>query len=160
MAVRHDQLSRKAQIATETEVRRWIGLRVSVVSNRYTTSLYAEIERRHGLLRDEAAVLVCLAIVGGTTAQVIARYTARPKNSISRAVRKLEADGLIRREGDLRDARASTLRFTPSGRALFNQLRGYFEARDALFTNALDQDEQEQFDRLLTKIMDSSSNWA
>lgn len=45
--------------------RDWIGLRLSVISNRYTYPLYAAIERDHGLLRDEAAVIVCLSFETG-----------------------------------------------------------------------------------------------
>jgi len=71
----------------------WIGLRISVVSNRYTAPLYADIERRYGLLRDEAAVLIAVANDEGSSAQEIVEHTGRPKNTISRAVRKLETDG-------------------------------------------------------------------
>ena len=83
-------------VASKVEGNQWIGLRISVVSNRYTAPLYAEIERRYGLLRDEAAVLVAIANDEGSNAQEIVQHTGRPKNTISRAVRKLEADGRIR----------------------------------------------------------------
>jgi DNA-binding MarR family transcriptional regulator len=83
-----------------------------------------ELERKYRLLRDDAAVINCISITGATTAQEIVRHTRRPKNSISRAVAKLEAEGILRRKARLRDGRASTL--TPRGKRLFSQLKDYF----------------------------------
>lgn len=137
----------------------WIGLRLSVVSNRYTYPLYAEIERRHGLLRDEAAVIVCLSYGNGVTAQDIIEYTGRPKNTISRAVRKLAADGIVRRQDDARDARASRLYLTPDGLALFKQIKGYYVERDRRMVGVLSEQELAEFDRLLTKVSDASKSW-
>src|SRR5712671_8163386 len=108
----------------------WIGLRVTVVSNRYLYALYAELERKYQLLRDDVAVINCLSITSPTTAQEIVRYTGRPKNSVSRAVTKLEAEGILRRKSDPQDGRVSTLSLTPNGKKLFDQIKGYFAERD------------------------------
>jgi DNA-binding MarR family transcriptional regulator len=140
--------------------REWIGLRLSVVSNQYTYPLYAEIERRHGLLRDEAAVVVCLSLREGATAQDIVEYTARPKNTISRAVRKLESQMIIRRESDIRDARAARLYLTDDGQKLFEAIKDHYAERDRRMTGALNKEEQREFDRLLMKISDTSKVWA
>jgi DNA-binding MarR family transcriptional regulator len=139
--------------------RDWIGLRLSVISNRYTYPLYAAIERDHGLLRDEAAVIVCLSFGDGATAQDIVGYTARPKNTISRAVRKLEAGGVIRRHDDSSDARASRLYLTDCGLALFQRIKAYYVERDKKVIGALTALEQREFDRLLVKIADASKTW-
>jgi DNA-binding MarR family transcriptional regulator len=139
--------------------RDWIGLRLSVISNRYTYPLYAAIERDHGLLRDEAAVIVCLSFGDGPTAQDIVGYTARPKNTISRAVRKLEAAGVIRRHGDSCDARASRLYLTDHGLSLFRRIRTHYVERDEKVVGALTASERREFDRLLVKIADASKTW-
>src|SRR5216684_5190373 len=108
----------------------WIGLRVTVASNRYIYPLYAELERKHKLLRDDVAVISCLSITSATTAQEIVRYTGRPKNSISRAVAKLEAENVLRRKAHLRDGRASTLYLTPRGKKVFARIKDFFAERD------------------------------
>src|SRR5260221_14706168 len=64
------------------------------------------------------AVVVCLSLKIGATAQEIVAYTGRHKNSISRAVRKLETERVVRREGDADDGRASKLYLTSRGSAL------------------------------------------
>src|SRR5216684_3563661 len=137
----------------------WIGLRVTVVSNRYIYPLYAEIERKHKLLRDDVAVIICLSITSATTAQEIVRYTGRPKNSISRAVAKLEAEGVLRRNSDPRDGRVSTLSLTTRGKRLFDQIKGYFAARDKRLLEGLSEKEKHEFNRLLNKISEASAEW-
>jgi DNA-binding MarR family transcriptional regulator len=137
----------------------WIGLRVTVVSNRYIYPLYAGLERKHKLLRDDAAVICCLAITSAATAQEIVRYTGRPKNSISRAVSKLEAEGILRRNSDPQDGRVSTLSLTTRGKRLFDQIKGYFAERDQRLVEVLSEKEKLQFNRLLNKIAESSADW-
>jgi DNA-binding MarR family transcriptional regulator len=138
----------------------WIGLRLSVISNRYNYPLYAAIERDHGLLRDEAAVILCLSLLGdGQTAQDIVGYTARPKNTVSRAVRKLEAGGTIRRHGDSSDARASRLYLTDDGLSLVQGIKAYYLERDKKVIGALTASERREFNRLLVKIADASKTW-
>ncbi len=137
----------------------WIGLRVTVVSNRYIYPLYAELERKHQLLRDDAAVISCLSITSATTAQEIVRYTGRPKNSISRAVTKLEAEGVLRRKAHLRDGRASTLYLTPRGKKVFARIKDFFAERDQRLVKVLSEKEKHEFNRLLTKISEASADW-
>jgi DNA-binding MarR family transcriptional regulator len=132
----------------------WIGLRISVVSNRYTAPLYADIERRYGLLRDEAAVLIAVGNDESSSAQEIVEHTGRPKNTISRAVRKLETDGRIQRISDRQDGRAFKLRLTRSGTALFEHLKVICADRDKALMAPLSTAERTEFDRLLTKLIE------
>jgi DNA-binding MarR family transcriptional regulator len=128
-------------------------------SNRYLYQLYVELERRHKLLRDDVAVINCLSITSATTAQEIVRYTGRPKNSISRAVAELEAEGILRRAAHLRDGRASTLHLTPRGKKLFSQIKHFFDERDQRLIEVLSEQEKNEFSRLLTKISEGCADW-
>ena len=132
----------------------WIGLRLSVVSNRYMNALYAEIERQQNLLRDDVAVIACLSITTATTAQEIVRYTGRPKNSISRAVTGLEEAGLLRRSTHPDDSRAASLALTASGRRAFKQISRHSAEHDARLIANLNEDERRAFARLLNIISD------
>jgi DNA-binding MarR family transcriptional regulator len=138
----------------------WIGLRVTVVSNRYVYPLYAELERKYKLLRDDVAIINCLSITSATSAQQIVRYTGRTKNSISRAVAKLETERILRREPDPRDGRVSTLSLTTRGKRLFDQIKGYFAARDKRLIEVLSESEKRDFNRLLNKISEASADWS
>ena len=111
---------------------------------------------KYQLLRDDVAVINCLSITSATTAQEIVRYTGRPKNSISRAVTKLEAEGMLRRKPDQRDGRASTLSLTTKGKRLFDQIKNYFAERDDRLVKVLSDKEKREFNRLLNKISEAS----
>lgn len=130
----------------------WVGLRLTVVSSRYMAPINAELERAHGLSRDDVTVTVCLAITNATTAQEIVRYTGRPKNSVSRAVASLEERGLLRRRDDTSDRRSNRLSLTPRGRRQFEQIEAHFVRRDALMLRPLSQRERHAFNRLLNKL--------
>ena len=153
-------MRKRTSLKFDPESSAWIGLRVTVVSNRYLYPLNAELERKYKVLRDDVAVINCLSITSATTAQEIVRYTGRPKNSISRAVTKLEAERILRRKAHLRDGRASTLSLTPRGKKLFAQIRGYFAKRDQRLIEVLSDKEKNEFNRLLTKISEGSADWA
>ena len=144
---------------SESKSLKWIGLRVSVLANRYTYPLYANIEQRHGLLRDEAAVVVSLSLFDGPTAQEIVRYTGRPKQSISRAVGKLETDGAIERYDHSKDGRASRLCLTKKGRAMFAAIKGYYAERDKRMLALLSESDRQNFNRILVAILRVSKEW-
>jgi len=93
-------------------------------------------------LADDVVVINCLSITSATTAQEIVRYTGCPKNSISRAVAKHEAEGVLRRKAHLRDGRASTLSLTPRGKKLFSQIKHFFDERDQRLIEVLSEKEK------------------
>ena len=150
---------KRTHLKFDPESPAWIGLRVTVVSNRYLYALYAELERKYQLLRDDVAVINCLSITSATTAQEIVRYTGRPKNSISRAVTKLEANRILRRKSDPRDGRVSTLSLTTHGKRLFDQIKGYFAERDKRLVEVLGEKEKHEFNRLLNKVSEGCVDW-
>jgi DNA-binding MarR family transcriptional regulator len=138
----------------------WTGLRLSAVANRYTYPLYAEIEQTHGLLRDEVVVIVMVGSGRASTAVEVVAYTGRPKNGISRAVRKLEAEGLLRREAHDRDGRLATLHLERRGERLYGLVVGYFEARDRKMLAELDEGDRRTLKRIINIISDPASDWS
>jgi DNA-binding MarR family transcriptional regulator len=138
----------------------WTGLRLSAVANRYTYPLYAEIEQTHGLLRDEVVVVVMVGSGRASTAVEVVAYTGRPKNGISRAVRKLEAEGLLRREAHDRDGRLANLHLERRGEQIYGLIVGYFEARDRKMLAELDEGDRRTLKRILNIISDPASDWS
>ncbi|MFO1057764.1 MAG: winged helix DNA-binding protein [Dongiaceae bacterium] len=135
------------------------GYRIGLWANFYTVPVFAEIERRFGLLRDENNILFCLAHYGSLTARSICEVTARPKNSVSRAVEKLLRAGLIRRETDPEDRRKGVLTITPEGRDLLARTSVLFQEREALMLRRLTAADRRTLDRLLTKLMAGIPEW-
>ena len=86
------------------------------------------------------------------TAQDVARITRRPRNSISRAVHRMLAEGYLDRAPDPRDGRQARLKLTPKGRALHEKIAARLVARQEVILAPLDARERRQLDRLLQKL--------
>lgn len=112
---------------------------------------YAAIKRDLGIIRAEYVLLVCLAYFPDLTAQDVARIGRRPRNTVSRAVHRMVAEGFIERAPDAEDARQAHLRITPAGRALHERAAVYLSERQEIVLGALDEEERATFSRLLGK---------
>jgi DNA-binding MarR family transcriptional regulator len=135
------------------------GFRMSLWSSFYTGPVFAEIERRFGLARDENNVLFSLAYCSPLTAKSISDFLGRPKNSISRAVDLLLKKNLIEAETDVTDRRRILLTIRPEGRALHEQTLEVSKAHERLMLKALDADERKALDAILAKLMRSAEDW-
>jgi DNA-binding MarR family transcriptional regulator len=85
------------------------------------------------------------------TGDVIA-HTTLDKMQVSRAVARLEGNGLIEREHVADDRRARVLRLTAAGRALFRRIAPLARARETFLLDALDADERRVLDRAIDKL--------
>lgn len=128
--------------------------RLNYVANRFTTALYAEIAAATGLDRARFIAMLCLSRSGEATAQEIAEATHRPKNSMSRAIRQLEEDGLVRRRTDPVDARRQPMSLTARGQEALEATLPIAREHERRMLVLLTPDEAERLDALLAKIAD------
>lgn len=135
------------------------GFRMSLWSGFYTGPVFAEIERRFGLARDENNVLFSLAYCSPLTAKSISEFLGRPKNSISRAVDSLLKRGLIDAETDATDRRRILLAIRPEGRALHEETLQISKARERLMLANLNAADRKTLDVILGKLMDAAPDW-
>lgn len=74
------------------------------------------------------------------------------RNSVSALIRNLEDDGLVERSLDLEDRRKFNIKLTEAGRTLVQEhVRKHFRIIGRCFS-ALDDDEQEELSKFLSKI--------
>lgn len=135
------------------------GFRLSLWAGYYTSPVFAEIERRFGLYRDENNVLFALSIYGQLTASSISVFLGRPKNSISRAVDRLIRKELIRTDTDPTDRRRVLLTVEPAGVALHKCTLAIHKEREALMLDNLTEEERAILDVLLAKMMQNAETW-
>jgi DNA-binding MarR family transcriptional regulator len=83
-------------------------------------SIYGE---RFGIDVPQWRVIATLSTNGGCTAQEIVDSTRTHKSTVSRAVKELEANGLIERIVSDADGRAYSLSLSNEGRRLFQKLQ-------------------------------------
>ena len=78
-------------------------------------------------------------------------------SSVSTLISNLESKGFITRTVSEGDGRARYIELTEKGNSICLKDKQLMEKCDGAIQSALDKDEQEEFDRLLTKIIDSVS---
>lgn len=127
--------------------------RFNYLSLRYNNPLYGWVEKRFGLSRVEFVVLYSLMLMDGLTASEIASSTAFPKNTLSRAVARLEARGFIARGTVVDDRRAQPLALKDEGRAILDEAVPRFVALEEEMLAPLSLLEREQLATLMAKVV-------
>ena len=125
--------------------------RITYLANAIVFPAYAAIKRDFGLVRAEYILLVCLSHYQALTAQDVANISRRPRNTISRAVHRMEREGFLRRTPDPHDGRQATLQITGSGRALHQKIWVYLERRQEEVLGGLTAEERSTLSDILKK---------
>ncbi len=126
--------------------------RMSYLTNAVIVPTYEQVRREFGIMRAEYHLLMCLAHYPTLSAQDVSNLTRRPRNSISRAVHRMLAEGYLDRSPHPEDGRQALLTITPAGRELHNKIAARLAARQEEILAPLSQAERRQLDRLLHKI--------
>jgi DNA-binding MarR family transcriptional regulator len=126
--------------------------RISYLANAIVVPAYEAVRREFGIIRAEYILLVCLAHYSVLTAQEVSRIARRPRNSISRAVHRMFAEGYLDRAPDPQDGRQARLKLTPKGRVLHDKIAVRLVERQEEVLAPLDAKERRQFNRLLQKL--------
>ena len=125
--------------------------RITYLGNAIVMPTYDAVYRDFGLARAEYILLGCLSHFDQLTAQDVARIARRPRNTISRAVHRMVDEGHLERAPDPGDARQATLKVTPSGRALHEQISAYLVRRQEEVLSVLSKEERKTLSDILQK---------
>jgi DNA-binding MarR family transcriptional regulator len=128
--------------------------RLAVVSEAVSRSLAAVYAQRFKLTRDEWRVLAALALSNDIKSTELGALTTLDKMQLSRALTRMERDGLLEREPDLADRRNLLVRLLPAGRALYRKIVPMAQAREAYLLESLDPQEQATLSKALDKLLD------
>ena len=99
-----------------------------------------------------------LSSLGPTTARRICDMTKMDKGNVSRAVKKLLADGRITERPDPADGRVSILRITAKGRAVYRKVKKYSDQREARLEKVLGSDDRRTFEDLSDRLQAEAEN--
>lgn len=126
--------------------------RISFLANAIVLPAYESIRREFGIVRAEYLLLACLAHFPELTAQDVSKISRRPRNTISRAVHRMLAEGYLNRAPDPHDGRQARLQITAKGRRLHEQIAARMVERQEEVMAPLDAKERQQLGRLLHKM--------
>lgn len=127
--------------------------RLAVVSDAVSRSLAAVYAQRFNLTRDEWRVLAALAGRDDIKGTELGSLTTLDKMQLSRALTRMERDGLLAREPDPADRRNLLVRLKPAGRALYRKIVPMAQAREAYLLESLDADERATLSAALDKLL-------
>jgi MarR family transcriptional regulator, temperature-dependent positive regulator of motility len=136
------------------------GYRIGYLFNHFAGPVYKWTSAELGLHRPEFAAMFCAAHLDDATASDVVTLTGIPKNSVSRAVANLVANGLIKSEADQNDGRRLFLRLTPKGRKAYDGILPRFRERQEQMMSVLTASERAELNRLLNKLVERDDDWA
>ncbi|MGE4326211.1 MAG: MarR family winged helix-turn-helix transcriptional regulator [Pseudodonghicola sp.] len=133
----------------ETAPRAWLGevglngfapYLMNRIMGRYNADLRREMAAL-GLSTAKMRALAVLSVVDGIQLSQLGVYAVVEQSTLSRAVESLVNDGLVRRETDPDDQRASRIYLTRAGRTAFDRLWPHMAAsHDRMFEGIPDEE--------------------
>ncbi|MBL4759015.1 MAG: MarR family transcriptional regulator [Rhizobiales bacterium] len=126
--------------------------RINILANSVSEALAQLYVQRFGLTRHEWRILATLGARTDMTAKEIARDTTLEKMQVSRAVARLESDGLVARDQDHEDRRNKILHLTTKGKSLFQEIVPLVSAREEYILEALSFEERDTLAIIMDKL--------
>ena len=125
---------------------------VHVLSSRISRAFDSRLAAAYDLSPPEWRVLLTLAQNPDASANEITAAWAMDKMAVSRAVKRLERMGRVRRRIDGTDRRRHALELTPEGRRLYRRILPVTNARYHEITQVLTRAERAALRRALAKL--------
>ncbi len=122
------------------------------IMGRYNAGLREEMAAQ-GLTTPKMRALAVLSVIDNLQIGQLAVYAVTEQSTLSRALVALESEGLIRREADAADSRASRVAITDAGRAAFERLWPTMAANYARMFSGIPDAERLAFVTTLQKIL-------
>lgn len=129
-----------------------LGLLLVQVARAHRNRLEAALGA-HGLHVGQEHAIYQLAKRGPVRQSELAQSLFIDVSTATKMLARLERDGLIRRETDPDDARASLVSLTPRGQRLVQPVTEIWAAVEAEFARGLTADERVAIRRLLAKVL-------
>lgn len=122
------------------------------IMGRYNASLRDEMAGL-GLTTPKMRALAVLSVIEGPLIRELAVYSVVEQSTLSRALDQLDAEGLIRREADASDSRATRVFITDAGRAAFETLWPKMAEAHSRMFRGIPEEERRAFVGTLQKML-------
>ncbi|MFT4197997.1 MAG: MarR family winged helix-turn-helix transcriptional regulator [Pseudoxanthomonas sp.] len=129
-----------------------LSYRLSVLSNRVSSTISGEYYRRHRLAITEWRVMAVLGRYPGLSASEVSERTAMDKVAVSRAVARLLERGFIERQTHGDDRRRSVLSLSAAGITVYEEIAPMVVECQQRLVSPLSEDERRQLETLIDKL--------
>lgn len=137
----------------------WLSFRLNYLSLQFNAPVYGAIQEKLGLLRPEFVVLWSLYLSPGLTLTEVVRSSGFPKNTLSRAITKLDGLKLLNREVDPLDQRRVTMQLTAGGLEAVESVKVMMLSYERTMLDSLSPSERLCLSDILTKLVVASESW-
>lgn len=145
--------ARRAKLGPVGKLEDFIPFKLAVVANRISQSIGRIFETRFNIQVPEWRVLMTLYAYGELPFHELVARTSMDKARVSRAQRRLVDLRMIVTEVDAKDGRKLRLAITEAGSRICTQILPAAAACEAWYLEALTDEEHQQFDIILDKLM-------
>jgi DNA-binding MarR family transcriptional regulator len=122
------------------------------IMGRYNASMRDEMAGL-GLTTPKMRALAVLSVIEGPLIRELAVYSVVEQSTLSRALDQLDAEGLVRRESDASDSRATRVFITDTGRAAFETLWPKMAEAHSRMFRGIPEEERRAFVGTLQKML-------
>ena len=122
------------------------------IMGRYNASLRADLAGL-GLSTPKMRALAVLSVIDAPLIRELAVYAVVEQSTLSRALDQLAGEGLIQRETDAGDSRATRVHITEAGRAAFEAMWPKMASAYARMFQGIPEDERRAFVATLQKML-------
>jgi len=122
------------------------------IMGRYNASLRDEMAGL-GLTTPKMRALAVLSVIEGPLIRELAVYSVVEQSTLSRALDQLAGEGLVRREADATDSRATRVFITEAGRTAFETLWPHMADAQARMFRGIPDEEKRAFVGTLQKML-------
>ena len=132
-----------------------LSFRLLIASNSITRPFKAAMGDAHDLQLADWRSMMALAIEPGLSGEDIANLLAMDKMTVSRALRRLEAQGRAKRSVSRTDKRRHEWTMTAKGWRIYDKIREAAMARDAMIFEGTSATERATIRRVMDRIIES-----
>ncbi len=139
------------------DLQKFFPYRLAILAENVSLAVAEIYAVRFSLTRWEWRVLAALGGSTGIAARDIGRITTLDKMQVSRAMRALEARGVVTRSEAPGDKRQRMVRLTPEGRALYREIVPLARDREAAILAVLAPAERQALDDMIARISQAAA---
>ncbi len=145
-----------SRLRTPRDITDLLNFRLAALVGASGAAVIRLCEGQYGVSRREWALLGLLAVRGAQAPSEIADQCHLDRTRVSRAITRLTAKGLIRRQTLDGDRRRASVALTPAGQALYRQLFDEVAAINRQLVETLSDGELAALDTLLTALTEQA----
>ncbi|MCP4315027.1 MAG: winged helix-turn-helix transcriptional regulator [Hyphomicrobiales bacterium] len=147
-----------AEFDDDTPIQEVLTWRIHQVHSKLNVHASKFLERTSGIALAQWRIMLSIGPEGSTTHSEICRYIAVDKGQLSRSLKGMIEEGLVKTENDEHDQRQQNISLTRKGRRIFRKTLPLMRQRQSFLVGALSKTEHKAIFSALNKLELAAEN--